>query len=707
MKKLIVVLTIVIFLLGSWNPALAKKKRPIDKIKYPQLNKFELPIIKKVQINNGIKIRLIKTEKLPLVDLRIIVKGGEVYDPSSKVGLTGVTARLLRIGGTKELEGKEVDKLLDSNGITISINSLNDYFSIYLTCLAENLDMAVSILSKMLLQPRFDNEKLEEIKTQMASSISRQNDEPYPINSREFNKLIYGAKSPFAAIQEYEHLDNIGKEDIFKVYKQFFAPDNMLVGVTGPVEIKDVKGIFKKYFGKWNYKASIPSYPQVKEQKHDFKVAFAEKSTLNQSYLSIGHLGVKEDFAEKAKMRIFNLIFAGGFDSRLVTRVRTKMGLTYGIFGGIRTNYLYPGKTYVSTFTKSKSTIKAIKAIFEEIDIIRKEKVSEKELKDAKDYFFNSYVFEFSSPDKILYNQLQREFYNLPKGYSKKLIENIKKVTADDVLEIAQKYLHPDKMIIFILGKEKDLDGKLSDLGRKIKKIDISIKPPALKEKIPAPTAETLQKGSQVILNLSKKTYKGYKRLKSLKTVADMNMSMQGQTLNMGIKSTNLYPDKVYVEISVMGMKIERIINGEKGVTKQMGQEQPISEKDIEKGKFSDLFNVFNYQDKYKFQYLKEKEIKGVKYDVVYLFDAKKNWAKFFINKKTGLIEIEEKLSNFPGKSGVAQTVNSNFKTIKGVPFAFKSETFIKDKKVVEVTVKEIKVNPKVEPSIFKIQKKK
>ena len=108
-----------------------------------------------------------------------------------------------------------------------------------------------------------------------------------------------------------------------------------------------------------------------------------------------------------------------------------------------------------------------------------------------------------------------------------------------------------------------------------------------------------------------------------------MNMSMQGRTFNMGITSSNLYPDKVYVEISVMGMKMERIINGKKGLIKQMGQERPISEKDIEKGKFSSLFDVFNYQDKYKFQYLKEKEIKGVKYDVIYLFDAKKNWAKF------------------------------------------------------------------------------
>jgi hypothetical protein len=80
---------------------------------------------------------------------------------------------------------------------------------------------------------------------------------------------------------------------------------------------------------------------------------------------------------------------------------------------------------------------------------------------------------------------------------------------------------------------------------------------------------------------------------------------------------------------------------------------------------------------------------------------------KYFINKESGLIEIEEKLSDMPGQSGVSRTVKSNFKTVKGISFAFKTEVFVKEKKVGEVTVKEIKVNPEVDPSIFKIEEKK
>jgi len=705
-KRSIVIFLVAIFLFGAFGLDAAKKKK-VDKLKFPPLNKIHRPEVKKAQTSNGIKLRLIKTEKLPLVNLLILVKGGSHYDPGTKVGLASVTAQLLRIGGTKELKPEEVDKRLDSKGINIDIDASDDYYTIGLSCLEENFDEAVSILSKILLQPAFDQEKMEEIKTQMGSAISRRNDNPMPINAREFNKLIYGAKSPFAAVLEYEHLDNIVQEDVNRNYKMFFAPGNMLVGVTGPLEMDRFIEIFEKYFGSWSHQARIPTYPQVQEQTHDdFKIAFAQKSNLNQSYFSIGHLGVKEDLSKSAKFLVFNSIFSQGFTSRLVTRVRVKMGLTYGLGGGINTEHLYPGDTSFTTFTKSESTIDAIKAIFDEIDIIRKEKVTQQELNDAKDSFLNAYVFEFRTPERVLRNSLRREFYDVDVNIIDRLVEDVKKVTADDILEVAKNYLHPDKMVVSLVGNKEKIKGDLSELG-KVKELDISIKPPALKEKIPEPTSETLQKGSQIIMELVKQKYKKYKHLNSLEMKADMKMTIMGRTMDMGLKSTTLFPDKRHIEISVMGMKMERIISGKKGIMKQMGMEKAISDEEIEKGEFDDLYNIFNSKEKYKFQYLKEKEIDGKKYDVIYIFDAKKRWMKYFINKETGRIEIEEKLSDVPGQSGVSRTVKSDFKTVKGIPFAFKSEVFVKEKKVGEVTVKEIKVNPEVDPSIFKIEEKK
>lgn len=697
---------IVIALLCLWlATSLTAQKRPVDKLTFPELNQFQLPEVMSGQTGNGVKLRVIKNDRLPVVEMTILIKGGSAFDPPSKVSLADMTAYLMRIGGTETIKGDEVDQKLDSKGISINFTSDTDFFVVTLSCLKDNVDDAVALLADMIRRPGFAEDKLEEYKTRVSSGISRRNDQPDTILPREFRKVVYGEKSPYAAVLEYEHLDNITRKDLVQCHQSYFAPGNMLAGVVGPMELDELNQVMEKYFGDWEHQVNIPAYPEIKEPNHDFKVAFVEKSNLNQSYIAIGHLGQKFDVAEQAKIKVFNLIMAGSFDSRLFNRIRTKMGLTYGVNGGINTDYLRPGVASFGTFTKSGSTFAAVNAIMDEINIIRSEKVTQKELKGAIDYFLNSYVFKYSTPGKILKSELIREFYGLPKGYSEQIMADIKKLTADDILKVAQDYLNPEKMVIMILGKEKDLDGKLADLG-KVKYVDITIKPPALKEKIPAPTPEMLQKGQALFDKLASKQYKGYKSLKTLSTVSDATMTMPQGTFNLGIKSTTVYPDKFFNEMTIMGMKIETIINGDEGIMRQMGQERAMDAKQIKDNLFGGMYDLLHSKGKYSFQYLKEQEIDGEKYDVIYIFDEAKNWKKIFVNQKTGYIDIEEKVSKMPGTSGVAREINSEFKVVDGIPFAQKSETFVGDKKVMSVVVKEVTVNPKVDPTIFKIEKK-
>lgn len=708
----VLVLAVLLSPLQSDN-LYAAKKRTVDKLKYPELNPINLPDVQKAEISNGIKLRVMKNEKLPIVDLYILLKGGSAYDPKTKVGLADLTSGLLRIGGTRKMNGEAMDKLLDAKGISINISATSEYYSVYVNCLKENLDEALGVLASVLREPAFDKEKLEELKTKTSSGISRRNDSPAPINSREFRKLIYGADSPFAIVQEHEHVDNISVDDIAKTWQSFFTPGNMLVGAIGPLEVENVKTLFEKHFADWNAKSKIPPFPKVQEQKHDFKVAFAEKSDLNQSYFRLGHLGIiqdKKDTRESAKITVFNSIFSRGFNSRLFVKVRTQMGLTYGVSGGIGEGDFFEGATFFSSYTKSPSTVKAINAIFGEIDRIRKEKVTPKELKDAKDYYLNSYVFNFSSPEQILFRSLTREFYGVPEGTLEQMIEDIKNVTAEDVLDAANKYLHPEKIVLFVVGNREKIDegDKLASLGN-IKAIDISIKPPPLKEKIPAATPETLKKGKDLIAKLFKTTYKGYKTLKSTLTLSDMKLTMPQGTFPMTIKATTLYPDKSHREIVIMGMKMKQVTNGLNGVIHQMGQQKSLPQKDIEKGRFNDTYHILHGKGNYNYQYLKEEKIDGKTFDVVYIFNPKikDQWIKWFVNKETGYVEVTESISSMPGQSGVQRAVSSEFKVIKGIPFSFKSIVTLKGKTVAETATKEIKVNPKVDLKLFEIKEKK
>ncbi len=474
MKIICTFLIIVIFFV---LPAVSKNS--VKSLVYPEINKFSLPEIQKTTLDNGIKLRVIKSEKVPLVHLKGFFKGGNIYISKDKTGLSSFVSNLLRIGGVDGIKPEKLDEMLESKGIDINIDDKTNYYSVTMSCLKENLEEAISILAKLLMKPSFSKEKFIETKTQLLSTIARRNDNPDSVNTREIKHLIYGKNSPFSQQLEYAYLQSITISDVKANYKKFITPDNFIVGLSGPIEINEVKKIFKKAFEDWKTKSDIPNYPVVKKEKNSFKVGFTAKPGLNQSFISIGHLGQKEEFEKEASVMVFNRIFGLGMGCRLFNIIRTKMGLTYGIYGGIFTKLLFPGINYFVTFTKTKSTLKAINGILDEIKKIRKEKVTKQELDEAKAYFINSFVFKYSSPAKILNTKLINEFYGLRENYSEQLLEKIKKITIEDVQSIANECLEPDNLVIYILGNES-LRKELETLGE-IKDIDISI--PAMQKK--------------------------------------------------------------------------------------------------------------------------------------------------------------------------------------------------------------------------------
>ena len=703
MKKATLILALLALGLAG-SASAQQKKRGFETLQFPEIGKIQMPAVEKAQTANGIRLRLIRNERTPLVKMQILLKGGSVFDPAGKTGLADVTAQLLRIGGARDLSPQEMDRQLEANGISIGLGASTDSLVVNLTCLKETLPKALDLLSAILAQPRFDAGKFDEVKTQMASGISRRNDDPAGIRRREFGRLAYGENSPLARELEYEDLDRITVDDVKACYAQFFAPANLLVGITGPLSMEEARPAFEKALGAWTATARGPEFPSVAEPARDFKVAFAEKSSLNQCYFAVGHLGTRYDAATEAAITVFNSIFVQSFDSRLIGRVRTKMGLTYGVGGGIGTSYLYPGLTLFASYTKSGSTFQAIKAIFDEIGIIRREKVTERELKDAKDNFLNSFVFRFETPENVLGIELTGEFYGLGEGYLNQLAENVRKVTADDVQKVANTLMTPEKMFVFIVGNGKELDGPLDQLGP-VKKVDLSIKPPALQEAIAAPTPETLEKGKRIMTQALEKNYAGYRTATSCVVEEDAQRDSPMGSLKIQSKTTTVFPDKVRQELALPFGKMEMVFNGGKGVIRMQGQSQPVPAEQVEKMRFADIADIVRGADRYSFQYLATETADGRAFDVIYVTDAAKHWAKFFISQDNGRVEMQESLmEDMTGAQSVNRVVNSDFRVVENVAVPFHSETTSKGKKVGESTVKTVQFNVAVDPALFQVE---
>ncbi|MFC2169201.1 M16 family metallopeptidase [Acidobacteriota bacterium] len=469
---------ILIFIFLCRAPAIAQKG-PKDQFVFPPLSPVEMPEVKKLALSNGLRLFLVEDHEYPTIDIRILFRTGSAFDPSDKIGLAAISGDVLRTGGTTSKTGDEIDKELEALAAMIEISSRRSSGTMFISFLKQDIDKVLAILADILINPAFREEKIDLAKIKQKTIISRRNDEIGQITSREFRKLIFGKNSPYARHPEYLTLDAIKRDDVIRFYEKYFSPENAIVAVWGDFEAEKMAEKMEDYLGRWKpAESEISPLPEV-EYEYKYTINFIDKPDVNQSNIMLGHIGGKMDNPDYPALTIMNSILSY---ERMFKKIRTDEGLAYSVWGTFGAGYQEAGVFSCGAQTKSESTVHAIELMFEEIKRITREKVSEKELAKAKAEYLNGYVFNFDSRAKIVSRMMIHGFYGYPLDFMERVRKEIEGVTKEDVLRVAKKYLHPDKIQVLVVGNKERFDKPLSVLGN-VSAIDITISAPKADKK--------------------------------------------------------------------------------------------------------------------------------------------------------------------------------------------------------------------------------
>jgi zinc protease len=127
--------------------------------------------------------------------------------------------------------------------------------------------------------------------------------------------------------------------------------------------------------------------------------------------------------------------------------------------------------------TQTESTVPFVQAVLTEIERLRNHSVTEKELANAKESILNSFVFNFQDPNQTLSRLMRYEYYGYPEDFIFQYQEKVKATTVEDIQRVAQKYLHPDKIVTLVVGNQEAMNPPLSTLKGAVQTVDISIIP--------------------------------------------------------------------------------------------------------------------------------------------------------------------------------------------------------------------------------------
>ncbi|MDP8232366.1 MAG: pitrilysin family protein [Candidatus Zophobacter franzmannii] len=695
MKRLILLVTVTLLLLVGCA------SNDVRKMTFKPLRDFTIPVVETVELNNGMKLFLSEDHDYPTVSISMMFDGGSVYDPESRHGLSEMVGDMLSQGGSANYPADELKKILDLNAI-----SLNSSFSARtgnygISYLKDTEELALDILKDVLLNPVFDEEEMEILKMQQRESISRRNDDDSDVVFKEFQKLIYGADSPYASTLEYDDLNALERIDLLKFYTYLVHPSRIYVSIVGDFEKDKMVAKFEEMFGGWNppdYIAvlELPEVPVVMESS----VNYIDRPDATQSWILLGHMTeFTKDNPDYFPMIVMNQILGGGFNSRIFKKVRTEMGLAYSPGAYYSTNYEIPGIFYVMSQTKTEKTTLAIDALIAEVERMQSTPVTDLEIYQAKESFLNSYVFKYEKKSAVVGTMRTLDLFGYPTDFMQQIKAGVEKVTKEDVERVAKQYLHPDKFSMVILGNGAEFDAPLSKYGE-VNTIDITI--PEATSSLKEVSEEMFSAGIPLFADILSKM--GDARNLNTTTIEGTFTQFDGEnSRNMDYKLTTRYPDKIVRTIEMEGMALEMIFNGEQGVQKVMGQSMPLQKSQVRdqfEQSYENLLWVSKYRDQYQPYDFGEQEFNG---DTFKVLGLRRGEREFWL-----LLDQNNELKGKLALMGVDMEVVTWFKELQTTPngtIQTKDETFtIEGVKVQETEITDIKWNPEIDDSVFSVE---
>jgi len=427
-----------------------------------------LPEVQKHTMKNDIELLYLEDD-LPVTVIYASISFGKMYETSANAGISDVLNKALSIGGTSSYPGNTLYQRLESIGGEIHISSGWETIGIEIKVLSKYSSLAFNILGDILKNPVFEDASVVYAKKLVLDKIKRDKDEPDETGVLKLREIIFGG-SGYGVVPDDKSVESIDSSGLKTLWKRYVTGSNITIAVSASEKNSNVISFMEKELSGIE-KGTREFYTADKE-----KIVSNLKSLagniylipveLEQATIYTGTLAPEIKYEGNYSLYMMNYILGGGsFSSRLMNEIRVKRGLAYSVYSLVR-NRRNSGLFISFVQTRNESAGEVLSIMQENIKLMYNEPVKADELQWAKESVKNSYVFRFNTINDLLGNYLEMEYNDLNNDYFKTYLDNIYKVTAEDILIESGKMFNQG-LITVVVGNRK-LEKELSAYGKVI-----------------------------------------------------------------------------------------------------------------------------------------------------------------------------------------------------------------------------------------------
>ena len=425
-----------------------------------------IPEIYQATLPNGLNLVGVEYDRVPWVNLTLMVKRGAETDPPGKAGVADWTAEFLTLGTARRSQ-LQLAEDIEARGANLQARGDWDCTTFTLEGLAEDFPELMAILAEIVQTPAFPEPEFPMLRERRRAELAHIQDDPREVANRAFRKLFFqGAPYGHPVRGDLESLESLGLPDLQEFYRRQFAPGAATLAVVGMVPFARAETEARRAWGDWQgFGPPTPAYTQAPERLCPPGIYLLDRPELTQSEIRAGHLGLPRSHPDYFPLLLVNYILGeGGFSSRLMSRIRSDLGLTYGI----RSSFSFqraPGPFLTATFTPAANTARVVQEIQAVIREVRDHGATEQELAEAQSYYTGHFPLGLETPRAIGHRVLAMDLYDLGLDYLKGYCDQVRAVTPGAAARAARTHLHPEALVTLVVGPAARCVAALEELG--------------------------------------------------------------------------------------------------------------------------------------------------------------------------------------------------------------------------------------------------
>lgn len=407
--------------------------------------------VKEYKLDNGLKVLVIEDHKTPLATFQIWYRVGSRDEPAGKSGISHLLEHMM-FKGTPKYGSKAFSKMVKKKGGVDNAFTTKDYTMYYQTLASDRIDISIELeadrMQNLILDPK---EVIAERNVVMEERRMRYDDDPQNSLYEEVVAAAFKSHSyHWPVIGWMSDISSIERSGLLTHYKAYYSPDNAVIVVSGDVKAEEIIKKITASFGNIPPASGrVVVTSKETEQKGERRISLKREAEL--PYIITVYPTPSFPHPDSYALEVLGMILSGGKSSRLYRSIvyekKLAIGASADYSGFHKDPFLF---LFDATAAPGKDIKDVENALYAEIEKIKKELPSEREVQKAKNQIEASFVM---GQDSIYYQAQIAGMFEMLGSWKLKeqYLENIRKTTPEDVSRAAKKYLREDNRTVGIL----------------------------------------------------------------------------------------------------------------------------------------------------------------------------------------------------------------------------------------------------------------